>query len=330
VAVALEPELQWEPAPAQAAHRDDLVLAPVSALRAGRSPRRGPVRAEHVEALMAAKGAWPPLLVQDRSLAVIDGHHRLAAARALGMPAVWVIYFDGDDGAAELEAVRRNIAHGLTLTLAERKQAAQRVVVRFPDWSDGRIAELCGLSPKTVGRLRSGPTDGADPGLDRRVGRDGKCRPAQPGAARERVAELLTTRSGLSLREIATELGVSRDTVRSVRSQVARSEAMGEPFGPSTSPPDDAPGERAVIHPRPVAGPVTGFHPSWSSDSACASTPPGRLFASWFDRHAIEDADPATFVDSVPLSRVYEVIDECRRRSQFWAACADVLGLRVR
>ena len=302
------------------------VLVTLDSLRIGPSPRRGPVRAEHVEALVAARGAWPPILVHRASLVVVDGHHRLAAAAQLGMESIAVTFFDGDEDAAELEAIRRNVSHGLPLTLAERKSAAGWVVKRFPSWSDSRIAEICGLSPKTVGRLRPGQSESATRDLERRVGRDGKRRPACPGAVRERVANLLLTRSGLSLRQVAAEVGASKETVRSVRKQLETGMSPGE-SKPRATPLRRAttPGVRL-----PEIAPPAESTVRWSADNACLSTRAGKAFAAWFDAHSVDGLHPLSYVACVPLSRVYDVIDESRRRSEFWAAYAAELELRLR
>lgn len=191
---------------------------PVERLQLRSSLRRGPLRPEHVETLVAAAGNWPPILVHRSTLVVIDGRYRVQAARILRLPTVQVEWFDGSEAMALVEALRRNVTHGLPLTLSERKSAAVHLLAANREWSDGRIAELCGLSPKTIARLRPGSEgDGV-----RRLGRDGRYRPAQPGAVRQRVAELIAEDEGASLRVIAARAGVSHETVRSVRNELAR------------------------------------------------------------------------------------------------------------
>jgi hypothetical protein len=66
---------------------------------------------------------------------------------------------------------------------------------------------------------------------------------------------------------------------------------------------------------------------SGRDDSACSSTPAGASFASWFDGTAVGDC--MTYADDVPLSRVYEVIDEARARAAQWIAFAERLGRRA-
>src|SRR5262245_43183298 len=109
---------------------------------------------EPVERLVDLAGHWPPILVGRADHRVIDGVHRVVAARRLGWARVEALFFDGGPDDALIEFVRRNVHHGLPLTLRERKHAAERILGAQPRWSDRRVAELCGISPKTVGRLR--------------------------------------------------------------------------------------------------------------------------------------------------------------------------------
>ena len=116
--------------------------------------REAGLNEEHVQRLVALAGHWPPILVNRVRRSVIDGAHRVEAARILGLDRIEAWYFDGEPDEALIEFVRRNVHQGLPLTLRERKRAAEHVLTAYPEWSDRRIAELCAISPKTVGRLR--------------------------------------------------------------------------------------------------------------------------------------------------------------------------------
>src|SRR5688572_1495009 len=95
-------------------------LAAVEDLKLGYTPRIT-VDKRHLLRLAETVDAWSPLVVRRGTMQVIDGVHRLAAARQLQLSHVTVSYFDGDDDAAMLEALRLNLGHGLPLTLRERK-----------------------------------------------------------------------------------------------------------------------------------------------------------------------------------------------------------------
>jgi hypothetical protein len=199
--------------------------------------------------------------------------------------------FHGRADEAFIEFVRRNVAQGLALTLTERKRAAERVLRDHPRWSDRRVAELCALSPKTVGRLRPDPH--SDGGL--RQGRDNRLRPARSGSARARVLEALGAQPDASLRTLAAAAGVSPETVRLVRLNLAHTPDTAEP-------------------PAPV-------------DAALASSEHGDDFLAWFEWTSVEQTD-LDRVSRVPLSRVYVIADEARRRSDTWLQFARALEAR--
>jgi AraC-like DNA-binding protein len=274
------------------------------------------------------------------------------------------VAFDGSADQAFVEAVRRNIDHGLPLTIADRSKAGEHLLQRHPDWSDRRIAEVCGLSPHTIARLRSEAAGGESskngkgrgknmtsasavtaprttatvgsrpgrPGLGRtaagtpaatsslgpaaperivelgsRLGRDGKTRPAQPGLLRDRVVDAIRANPSGSLRQIASVAKVSPETVRRIRKEI------DQPAAPDM-------GILAAL--RAPAECDT----DWREDPALGAN---AELLSWLDR-----TDPAgdlqEFALGVPLSRVYELADEARRRAGRWAAFAEVLENRAR
>jgi hypothetical protein len=73
----------------------------------------------------------------------------------------------------------------------------------------------------------------------------------------------------------------------------------------------------------PASSPVYG-------DPAFASREGGQAFAEWFDTRSVEAGDLWQYVDAVPLSRVYEIAGEARRRAEFWTRFAVTLETRVR
>ena len=346
--------------------------ARVDGLRLRHQLRAGGLDDRHVAALEELDGRWPPLLVWAHHPEVLlDGAHRLEAARRLGHSTVQVVAFQGDADEAFVETVRRNIGHGLPLTVPDRTRAGQQVLNRHPDWSDRRIAEACGLSPHTVARLRASlpPADtprsrrvaaktatatatavvgpprvavGLGPSkatgaprkpaktldspstsdfpsvsdsatgeriidIESRLGRDGKNRPAQPGMLRDRVLEAIKANPDGSLRQIAAVAKVSPETVRRIRRE------LEEPGGPditllaSLRAPEEA-------------------DTDWREDPALCGNPG---FVTWLDR-TDPSGDLEGFAMGVPLSRVYQLSDEARRRAARWAAFAEVLESRAR
>lgn len=115
---------------------------PLEDLRKGEFSVRSNVRDTHVRTLAEVPESWPPILVDRQSHEIIDGVHRFYAATFIGKPTISCTLFDGDAHEALLEAIHRNVEHGLPLSLKERQMAARRVLSRCEEWSDRKIAAL--------------------------------------------------------------------------------------------------------------------------------------------------------------------------------------------
>lgn len=100
----------------------------VKLLKLGMSPRFGGQDTDHAQTLAFRLDDCPPILVERSTSTVIDGVHRVLAARMLGRTTIAARFFEGTHEEAFLEAVRSNIAHGKPLTLAEREAAAKKVL----------------------------------------------------------------------------------------------------------------------------------------------------------------------------------------------------------
>ena len=281
--------------------------------------REGGLNEEHVQRLVALAGHWPPVLVNRPTALSSTARIGWRPPGSSGSSRIEAWYFDGGPDDALIEFVRRNVHQGLPLTLRERKRAAEHVLSAHPEWSDRRIAEFCAISPKTVGRLRgeagaARPTEGILQ-LDARtrIGRDNKWRPVHNGSVRSRVAEALKEHPGASLRSVAKSVGVSPETVRIVRMNMDATCAPDVAGDPPTMEPT------AQLPEKPV---------SWDQDLALVSSDDGEDFVAWFDRTTLTEDECWRFVDSVPLSRIYEIADEARRRSEVWVQFAKCLDMR--
>ncbi|AMW11944.1 hypothetical protein A4E84_22035 [Streptomyces qaidamensis] len=210
--------------------RDELVRAPVEvvpveALRTVGSPRRTMEGAARSRKPADAGAGFPPLLVHRPSMTVIDGIHRLRAAKTHGRTTIAVRFFDGSAEDGHLLAVALNEAHGLPLTLEERTAAAERILTSRPHWSDRCVADVAGLSSAKTAEIRRRLLGAPAPDA-KRVGRDGRARAVDPSRGRERAAALLRRHPGASLRHIAKQAGVSPTTVAAVRDRIARGDDL--------------------------------------------------------------------------------------------------------
>ncbi|MEU0084723.1 ParB N-terminal domain-containing protein [Streptomyces sp. NPDC006274] len=165
-----------------------VIEVPIDSVLASDSPRSAGSSSTHARLLAETDADLPPIVVHRQSMRVIDGMHRLEAARLRAARTIRVVFFDGDDEEAFVLAVETNIRHGLPLSLADRKAAALRIVKAHPHWSDRAVAAKAGLTHKTVGLLRRRST-GEIPQLEARVGLDGRLRAVRPARKAERCTD---------------------------------------------------------------------------------------------------------------------------------------------
>jgi ParB-like chromosome segregation protein Spo0J len=178
----------------------------------------------HIARLAETETPLPPILVDKHTMRVIDGMHRLIAASLQGREAIDVIFFDGSEADVFLRGVQENVAHGLPLSQADRRAAAERIIASHPHMSDRAIGHSVGLAAKTVAAIRKSSSE-EEPQSNARVGRDGRVRPLDSGIGRRRAAELLAEQPDASLRDIARVAGISPATVLDVRKRLERGES---------------------------------------------------------------------------------------------------------
>lgn len=191
----------------------------ISSLLMADSPRLGGQDGEHVKRLAEINPELlPPIIVHEDTMRVIDGMHRLQAALLQGRTRIKARFFKGSDADAFLVAVKENTAHGLPLTLAERKTAASRIITSYPHLSDRAIGRHTGLSHTTVAAVRR--SLGVAAASSTRVGADGRVRPMSSTEGRRRAAEFIAAHPGASVREVANHAAVSVSTAYDVRKQM--------------------------------------------------------------------------------------------------------------
>ncbi|MET0136398.1 MAG: ParB/RepB/Spo0J family partition protein [Kibdelosporangium sp.] len=192
---------------------------PISALRPGESPRLGGPSAKHAQELAELAVTLPSIVVHKDTMRVVDGTHRLLAARLRGEQEIEVRFFEGTENDAFVFAVQANVANGLPLSLADRKFAAARILACYPMRSDRWIASVTGLTAKTVRSIRMGSTE-ENQQSNTRIGRDGRARPTD-GERRRNIAEqLVRDNPEVSVRTIARKAGIAPSTALGVRNRV--------------------------------------------------------------------------------------------------------------
>ncbi|MEU2787951.1 ParB/RepB/Spo0J family partition protein [Streptomyces sp. NPDC007100] len=201
---------------------DTVVEVEIGSLSVAGSPRISGEDEEHVEMLAVAQAPLPPIIAHRGTMRVIDGVHRLRAAERRGDDKIAVRFFEGGEADAFVLAVESNISHGLPLSMADRKSAAERIIRSHPLWSDRMIASVTGIAPGTVAEIRR-RVSGAAAGRGR-IGQDGRFRPLNGAEGRRLAGDLIAENPGLSLRQIARASGISPETARDVRNRLRRGE----------------------------------------------------------------------------------------------------------
>ncbi|MCL6736845.1 ParB/RepB/Spo0J family partition protein [Streptomyces neyagawaensis] len=308
----------------------------VDALRASDSPRLGGENRDHVRTLAEQEEPLPPILVHHPTMRVIDGMHRLAAARLRGATTIEVEYFDGDEDEVFALSVELNIAHGLPLSQADRAAAAERILTTHPYWSDRRIASNAGLAPSTVAAIRRRSTSRTDQLNAPRVGRDGRVRPLQATEGRLRASQVIAANPTASLREIAERAGIATATAKDVRDRIRRGQ---DPV------PQAPPARRVAARDEPGrgAGQAAGGARGTAHLSAAAiglilpnickdpslRTEAGRMLLQMLSVHSIGDeAKWQRLARSVPGHRAPVLAQAARRCADHWLRLANELEMR--
>lgn len=195
----------------------------VSSLVPGFYLRQAGTDPAHIRLLADAAGTTrlPPILVQEGNYRIIDGMHRVEAAKLRGEATIRARLVDCTDGEALVLAIKSNVLHGLPLSKADRISGAKRVLAAHADWSDRAVAEISGLSAKTIASLRNRATNDLQ-FRGKRLGRDGRRRPLSAAEGRRRAAAYIGAHPEAPLREVAREADVSLGTVHDVRERLRR------------------------------------------------------------------------------------------------------------
>jgi ParB-like chromosome segregation protein Spo0J len=287
-----------------------VVSVPISLLQPGESPRLEGQDEAHVARLAELDAPLPPILVDRMTMRVIDGMHRLMAARLNGQESIEVEFFDGSEADAYVRGVAANIAHGFPLTQADRRAAVARIIELHPGMSDRAIAEVAGVGARTVARVRGRTGTGAQPAT--RVGKDGKVRPVNGAEGRARAAEVITAHPEKSLRDVARTAGISPATARDVRLRLERGEAAV---------PDSAPA--SVRHPA-EASPAAALD-TLLRDPSLRQTENGRQLLRLLRQNAGSVRELSALVPMVPPHCVALVSQLASQFAQRWLQLSDEL-----
>jgi hypothetical protein len=231
--------------------------------------------------------------------------------------------FTGSQAEAIAIAIQANVKHGKPLSREERRAAARILLHSFPERSDRWVGETCGLSHATVALIRRGLNISND---KVRTGRDGRRRPVDKLASQMAVARLLTDNPATTVRQIARAAGVAPSTVHRARARLQGLEVSSAPSAPVRLP-------TRSVDKVDLPHPPLGSTPDLPISEGVAFEPAASELAepaSWLARTSVNVEDVRTYLGALPLSRLYGVVDECRKRAQIWADIATALEGRAR
>jgi hypothetical protein len=294
------------------------------------SPRLVGEDATHVHRLAQVEAPLPPIIVHRPTMRVIDGMHRLGAARLRGDRTIEVQFFDGSAAEAFVIAVNANVTHGLPLSRADREAAAARIIGTHPHWSDRALAAVTGLATATIAAIRSRTGDhSAQPPA--RMGRDGRVRPLNAAAGRRLASRLFADRPDASLREVALAAGISPATARDVRIRMHRGDdpvpaaRRGGRRRRASSPGPHADGPGRIPGGRDVAAVLRDLR----RDPSLRLVESGRELLRWLSTHTIHSGSWQPFVSTTPSHAAYVVAALARQAAREWLEFADRLEQRL-
>ncbi|MFE3317506.1 transcriptional regulator [Nocardia sp. NPDC059195] len=284
--------------------------------------RAAGVSASHVRMLTESAAKFPPIVVHRPTMQVIDGWHRLRAAEQRGDSKVAAVFFDGSPAEVFVLAVKLNGAHGLPLSLADRKAAALRILTMHPSWSDRSIAALVGISHKTVGAIRE-RSAGEIPQPTSRMASNGVMHQVDGRQRRQHAAELFSADPGASARKIARAAGISVTTAKDVRKQLKRAGGSGVGrSGAGGSAGIAELGDRLVPPVVPGAGAPTPSTEELArqlrKDPSLRFTEVGRKLLHWLEFPLDDVDDWDSVISNIPSHCLPRVAALARRRAQDW------------
>jgi ParB-like chromosome segregation protein Spo0J len=318
------------------------VSVPILSIQPGDSPRLNGEDKAHIARLAEIDAELPPILVDRRTMRVVDGMHRLLAASLQGHETINVIFFNGSDADRFLRAVEENVTHGLPLSQADRRAAAERIIELQPQMSDRAIGRSTGLAAKTVAAIRR-RSAGDAPQVNARIGRDGKVRPLDSGDGRRRAAEILAEKPKASLRDVAKAAGISPATVLDVRKRVERGEPPvparpdarePDPRAAAVTGDDSAAGNRGTRPAVPIRGseapPPAATVDKLLRDPSLRNSDSGRQMLRLLQATAVGADQLPDLSATLPPHCVLIVAQLARQYAQMWHAFATGLSQRAR
>ncbi|GAB2881249.1 ParB N-terminal domain-containing protein [Streptomyces deserti] len=312
----------------------EITQVPISRILVADSPRTGGEDPRHINALAEVCADLPPIVIHRQTMTVIDGVHRLRAVERSGATRIRAVFFNGDERESFVLAVKLNSNHGLPLSLADRKAAALRMLADFPEWSNRRLAEIAGLSDKTIAALRRRSGAEFPHPTAVRLGRDGVTYPVAAAEGRSRALAFLAANPDASAQEVALAAGISLTTAKDVRRRARSSGEERQTTAQSDdgSSRDGGTGGRAVVKPpreRPGSADLSATVRRLRADPSLRFTEVGRKLLRILDVSAAQPHDWTAMASSLPIHCAPMIAELARRHAESWQLLAESLTERI-
>ena len=142
---------------------------------------------------MKSGAEFPPVIVfhDGSDYFMADGFHRTLGAARIGLTEILADVRKGTWQDALLYSLGANQTNGLRRTNPDKRNCVELALKEFSDWSDRKIAEVCGISDRFVNKLRDEVrtvrtcNNSAQSKPTTRTGRDGKQHPAHKAAKQD-------------------------------------------------------------------------------------------------------------------------------------------------
>ncbi len=300
------------------------------------SPRTSGENSRHIEFLSGLSHTLPPIIVHRPTMRVIDGMHRFRVSILQGDNSISVQFFDGSIEEAFVLAMQLNSTNCLPLSAAERSSAAKRILKAFEHWSNAKIAAICGISDKTVARMRRRSATNFSMPLSR-VGKDGRVRPIDPARGRLRAGQLLVESPDAPLREIAEAAGIAVGTASDVRQRVRQGKSPLPPrLQNSAGRSDRSDSLKATkiseSDQAPASVPSEGYESLMTAlkrDPSLRFTNAGRLMLRLLDAHSLTDKQWEMLVAAVPGHCTATIMEAARSCAEFWVRFVERANTRA-
>lgn len=215
------------------------------------------------------------------------------------------------------------------LPLADRREAAERIIESHPHWSDRMIGSIVNLASTTVRAIRTRSAAERAPS-DVRVGRDGRARPVSTAAGRRLAGELLRDNPNWSLREIARSTGLAPSTVLDVRKRLREGQ---DPVPPRQCRAEVAKNGLPDKESKPAAAPAQSVDRASAlqnlrKDPSLRLTDAGRLLLRWFETGPTDAHERTSVANVLPAHCLDTIAILARGQAAAWQELADELDKR--